>query len=124
MDGKHSRLEELIRWYPVPFRGTLWDMRITAPIVVLALALCAAAFSFLADDGFSRLAALSKSLEHQQRANARLEENVQTLKRQVHGLQNDPRTVEKAARSELGMARSDELVVVFEKKEHARGEEK
>ena len=31
------------------------------------------------------------------------------------------RTVEKAARSELGMARSDELVVVFEKKEQGSG---
>ena len=42
-------------------------------------------------------------------------------KKQVVGLQNDPRTVEKAARSELGMARSDELVVVFEKKEQGSG---
>lgn len=99
-------------------------MRITAPIIVLGLALCAAAFSFLSDDGFARLQSLTKSLEHQQRANARLEENVQALKRQVHGLQNDARIVEKAARSELGMARSDELVVVFEKKEQSRGEDK
>ncbi|MEY4668666.1 MAG: Septum formation initiator [Pseudomonadota bacterium] len=99
-------------------------MRVTAPIVVLTLALCAAVFSFLSDDGFSRLNSLAKSLDLQQRANARLEENVQALKRQVHGLQNDPRIVEKAARSELGMARSDELVVVFEKKEQARGEGK
>jgi cell division protein FtsB len=99
-------------------------MRVTAPIIVLALALCAAVFSFLSDDGFSRLNSLAKSLDLQHRANARLEENVQALKRQVHGLQNDPRMVEKAARSELGMARSDELVVVFEKKEQARGEDK
>ena len=99
-------------------------MRITAPIIVLALALCAAVFSFLSDDGFSRLNSLAKSLDLQQRANARLEEHVQALKRQVHGLQNDPRMVEKAARSELGMARSDELVVVFEKKEQARGEDR
>lgn len=97
-------------------------MRITAPLIILGLALCAAAFSFLSDDGFSRLSSLSKSLESQRRANLRLEESVQALKRQVNGLQNDPRTVEKAARSELGMARSDELVVVFEKKEQARGE--
>ena len=99
-------------------------MRITAPIVVLALALCAAVFSFLSDDGFSRLNSLAKSLDLQQRATARLEDGVQALKRQVHGLQNDTRMVEKAARSELGMARSDELVVVFEKKEQARGEDK
>lgn len=99
-------------------------MRITAPLIVLALALCAAAFSFLSDDGFSRLSSLTKSLEQQQRTNVKLEESVQALKRQVNGLQNDARIVEKAARSELGMARSDEIVVVFEKKEQARGEGK
>lgn len=99
-------------------------MRATAPIVILALALCAAAFSFLSDDGFSRLTSLSNSLDQQRRSNDRLEENVQALKRQVLGLQNDPRTVEKAARSELGMARPDELVVIFEKKEQARAEDR
>jgi cell division protein FtsB len=97
-------------------------MRATAPLLILALALCAAAFSFLSDDGFSRLTSLSNSLEQQRRSNDRLEENVQALKRQVLGLQNDSRTVEKAARSELGMARPDELVVIFEKKEQARAE--
>lgn len=99
-------------------------MRITAPLVILACALVAAAFSFLSDDGFSRLTSLNKSLELQQRANARLEDNVQSLKRQVVGLQNDVRTVEKAARSELGMARPDELVVIFEKKEQGSGEDR
>jgi cell division protein FtsB len=96
-------------------------MRITAPLIILACALVAAVFSFLSDDSFARLSSLTKSLELQQRANARLEDGVQALKKQVIGLQNDPRTVEKAARSELGMARPDELVVVFEKKEQAGG---
>ena len=97
------------------------DMRITAPLVILACALIAASFSFLSDDGLAKLSSLLRSLELQQRANLKLEDNVQSLKRQVVGLQNDPRTVEKAARSELGMARSDELVVVFEKKEQGSG---
>jgi hypothetical protein len=35
----------------------------------------------------------------------------------VSGLQSDPRTVEKAARSELGMARPGEMVVIFEKQD-------
>ncbi len=80
-------------------------------------AIVAAVVSFLTDDGFARLHTLSKSLEQQQRSNARLEESVQSLRRQVAGLQGDARTVEKAARSDLGMARSDEMIVVFEKKE-------
>jgi cell division protein FtsB len=92
-------------------------MRSTATILILLCALVAAAFSFLSDDGFSRLTALHRSLEQQQRTNEKLSETVQGLQRAVEGLQADPRIVEKAARSELGMAKPGELVVIFEKKE-------
>lgn len=82
----------------------------------------AAAFSFLSDDGFVRLSSLNRRLEQQQRANVKLSDTVQALKREVQGLQADPRTVEKAARSELGMSRPDEVVVIFEKKDKSSGE--
>ncbi len=82
----------------------------------------AAAFSFLSDDGFVRLSSLNRRLEQQQRANSKLADTVQALKREVQGLQVDPRTVEKAARSELGMSRPDEVVVIFEKKDKNGGE--
>jgi len=97
-------------------------MRMTTPKILLACALIAAALSFLSDDGFIRLTPLSKGLEQQQRVNAQLEDGIYALKRQVNGLQSDPRAVEKAARSELGMARPDEMVVLFEKKEPAHAE--
>ncbi len=92
-------------------------MRLTLTNVLIVCAVAAALFSFLADDGFTKLGSLTRSLEQQHRANERLQESVDSLKRQVAGLQADARTVEKAARSELGMARSDEMVVIFEKKD-------
>jgi cell division protein FtsB len=96
-------------------------MRSTATLLILLCALVAAAFSFLSDDGFSRLTALHRSLEQQQRTNDKLSETVQALGREVQGLQSDPRIVEKAARSELGMSKPGELMVIFEKKEGAHG---
>jgi len=99
-------------------------MRSTATLFILACALIAAAFSFISDDGFVRLSALTRSLEQQQRTNAKLADNVQALKREVQGLQSDPRIIEKAARSELGMARPDEVVVIFDKKDDAHGKNK
>jgi cell division protein FtsB len=96
-------------------------MRSTATLFILLCALVAAAFSFLSDDGFSKLTALNRNLEQQQRTNSKLSDVVQSLQREVQGLQSDPRTVEKAARSELGMARPGEMVVVFEKKGEAQG---
>lgn len=92
-------------------------MRSTATLFLLLGALAVAAFSFLSDDGFGKLSNLSRTLEQQQRTNARLSDTVHALKREVHGLQSDPRTVEKAARSDLGMARPGEMVVIFDKKE-------
>lgn len=94
-------------------------MRVTATKILIVCAVAAAAFSFLADNGFTKLGSLSRSLAQQQRSNERLNESVDALKREVAGLQADARSVEKAARSELGMARSDEMVVIFEKKEQA-----
>lgn len=94
-------------------------MRSTATLFLLLGALAIAAFSFLADDGFGKLAGLNRNLEQQQRTNTKLSETVQALKREVGGLQSDPRTVEKAARSELGMARPGEMIVIFEKREEA-----
>lgn len=97
-------------------------MRSTATLFLLGCAVVAAAFSFLSDDGFVRLSSLNRRLEQQQRANAKLSDTVQALKREVQGLQADPRIVEKAARSELGMSRPDEVVVIFEKKDKNGGE--
>lgn len=96
-------------------------MRSTATLLILLCALVAAAFSFLSDDGFSKLTALGRSLEQQQRTNDKLSDTVRSLQREVAGLQSDPRTVEKAARSELGMAKPGELMVIFEKKEDSSG---
>jgi cell division protein FtsB len=94
-------------------------MRFSVSMIVLLFALIAATILVVSDDGFARLASLQRSLDHQQRSNARLTEEVQALRREVQGLRNDPRVIEKAARGELGMAKPDELVVVFEKKEAA-----
>jgi cell division protein FtsB len=92
-------------------------MRSTATLFLLLGALALAAFSFLSDDGFGKLAALNRNLEQQQRTNLKLADTVGALKREVRGLQSDPRVVEKAARSELGMARPGEMVVIFEKRD-------
>jgi cell division protein FtsB len=99
-------------------------MRSTATLFLLLGALAVAAFSFLSDDGLGKLSNLTRTLEQQQRTNARLSDTVHALKREVHGLQSDSRTVEKAARSELGMARPGEMVVIFEKKDAGAASER
>lgn len=101
----------------LPKRGSLYCMRMSGPILVVVFALAVAAVSYLLDDGFAKVASLQRSVEQQRRANSKLAEGVEVLKREVTGLQSDPRVVEKAARSELGMVRPDEMIVIFEKKQ-------
>ncbi len=97
--------------------GYLRDMRSTTSLYILLFALAAAIVSFVADDGFTKLSVLNRNLDQQRRTNEKLETKVTALREQVKGLQVNPRTIEKAARSELGMARPNEVIVVFEKQD-------
>lgn len=88
--------------------------------VTLVLVICACAAGLLTlfgDDSFSRLRALSRSVGLQQQKNAELEAHVSGLKRRARGLVEDDRELEKAARNELGLARPDEYIFIFDKKE-------
>lgn len=91
-------------------------MRVNTPLLLLICALVTAIISLLADGGYSRLVTMERGVARQARKNEILNDQVQSLKREVVMLQNDPRSVEKAARSELGMSRPDEVTVIFEKK--------
>ena len=91
-------------------------MKYKVPVILIVCSLVTAALSFVADDSLAHLSALRRSVEEQRQANEELADTVGTLRREVQGLQRDPRSVERAARSELGMARPNEIVVVFDKK--------
>lgn len=64
--------------------------------------------------GLPRYQALSTELQRVRNFNAKLETDVQHLKREVHGLRADPGMVERIARDELGMVHDDEIVFQFE----------
>ena len=89
-------------------------MRITAPLILTLCALATAILSLVGDDSYGKLLGVRGSIEHQKKTNAKLDESVTSLKRQIYGLQNEDRALEKAARNELGMARPDEDIVIFD----------
>jgi len=93
-------------------------MRATAPFFLLLCAIVTALVSLFGDDTYNRLSSLKSGLEHQQKTNGRLEDRVQSLRKQVSALQTDPRAIERAARGELGMSKPNEVTVVFDRPEH------
>ena len=99
-------------------------MKGLAPGIILFCALVAALFSLFGDDSYGRMQSLEKSLAAQQQKNSELNAHVSTLKRDVYGLQHDNRVLEKAARNELGMARPDEMIFIFDKASKNNGDSK
>ena len=88
-------------------------MRLLTPTIVFLLAAITVAFTLFGDGSYGDLSRLRETLAGQKRKNDTLNEQVGTLKREVHALQHDDRALEKAARNELGMARPDELIFFF-----------
>ena len=93
-------------------------MRQWIPLVLIGCALVTALFALFGDGSFSQLQTMQRSLDQQVQRNADLRDEVGALRREVVGLQSDSRAIEKAARNELGMARPNEKIFIFEKKNH------
>ena len=84
-----------------------------APILILLCALTIGICTFFGADGLPSLSAMRTNLRQQELHNAELDKTVRSLRREVAALESDPRTIEKAARQELGLARPGEKVFVF-----------
>ncbi|NDC38219.1 MAG: hypothetical protein EBZ48_09230 [Proteobacteria bacterium] len=89
-------------------------MRGKGTLLLLVGAIITTLISVFGGDNLSKLHALKGSLAQQRERNEELGGYVASLRREVHGLRSDDRVLEKAARNELGMARQDEIVILFE----------
>lgn len=85
-------------------------------LAILVIALVAVTSSLLGSGGFERRSALEASVAAQRARNRALSNEVNLLKREVYGLQQVPRELEKAARNNLGMARPDEFIFIFDER--------
>lgn len=89
-------------------------MKQFAPLIVVVLAILTALLTVLGDDSYSRLSRFKETIVLQKEKNDVLRSRVEDLRLQVNGLLSSDRTLEKAARNELGMARPDEMIFLFE----------
>jgi cell division protein FtsB len=80
------------------------------PFLVLVVAIVAVPMRVLDEQGLPRYRALSDELRDVSGENERLEREVRRLEREVHDLRDDPGTIERIARDELGLVKPGELV--------------
>ena len=94
--------------------GRLSDLRYLTPALIFVLALTIGVFSVYGGGSYAGLKSLKRSLVIQQRKNFEERRYIEGLQRQVSGIEQDARILEKTARNELGMARPDELIFIFD----------
>lgn len=84
------------------------------PLGLLLFAIIFVPLRMLEAEGLPRYRALRTELQQTQAANERTRHQVTELQRQVERLRSDPESLERIARDELGMLRSDEIVFQFQ----------
>jgi cell division protein FtsB len=83
------------------------------PLSLLLFAIVFVPLRILEAEGLPRYRALREELTQTRANNARMRRQVEELTRKVEQLRNDPQAIERIARDELGMLRSDEIVFQF-----------
>lgn len=72
-------------------------------------------FTIFGDQSYSELKTLQSSLARQNRDNSELKEYISDLKQRIFKLENDNRTLEKVARSELALGKDNEFLFIFDR---------
>lgn len=83
-------------------------------IFFLIGAIAVFAYFLLGDGSISNFHSLKESLDTQRVKTEELRTKVDSLKSQAYKLKKDDRFLEQAARNELGLARPDELIFLFD----------
>lgn len=83
----------------------------------VAIAFMLAVGSLSAEGGFRRYARLKRDLHALEEKNARLTADNARLKREVQRVRTEPAAIERAAREQLGLVRSGEIVFNLEARE-------
>lgn len=83
------------------------------PLGLLLFSIVCVPVGILESEGLPRYLALRAELQQTRDRNSQLRDEVLQLNEQVGQLRNDPRAIERIARDDLGMLRSDEIVFQF-----------
>ncbi len=93
-----------------PFVSRCWEFT----KVILAVMAIAAIGMVAAAGALNQKQLLEEKKHALEKENERLKQEIKMLEREITSLRDNPRAVEKAAESKLGMARPDDTVYVFE----------
>ncbi len=82
-------------------------------VLLLGCAACIAMVTVFGENGILKVLAQRNYLSDLQDTTANIRQENRQFSRQVEGLKNDPRVIEKIAREKLGMAKKGEIIFSF-----------
>ncbi len=85
------------------------------PLGLLTVAVVGAPLMIFSRDGLPRLRAVERELVGVESENAQLEREIGILRATVQRLRDDPATLERLARDDLGLIRQNEVIFQFPK---------
>lgn len=83
------------------------------PLAILALAVVAAPWMMLSASGLQKLSSLQEEKRRADEEVSRLTQEIGQLRAEVRRIREDPASVERVARDELGLVRKTEVVFQF-----------
>ena len=86
------------------------------PLAVLTMSVVAVPVLLLEPEGLPRMRNLENELRGVEDENAELDRNIAKLRVDVKNLRENPTTVERIAREQLGLVRKSEVVFQFDRK--------
>ncbi len=86
-------------------------------IILIIFSLSLLFFSLTGKHGLIQLQKINYEIKKITEKNTEISDNISRIKNKIYGIQNSNAVIEKTAREELGLARSNEVVYVFPDKE-------
>ena len=96
-------------------------------ISIYSLSVLLLLFSFTGNHGYINFKKLNSEIEKFTNTNSELENKILLLKNKINSLKNNNFALERTAREELGLAKSDEIIYIFsepEKKDNSYNDTK
>jgi cell division protein FtsB len=88
-------------------------IRTWLPLMLIAVAIIGAPIRIFAADGLPRLKAVESELHGVERENEQMMSEIARLRARVLRIRQDPKTIERLARDDLGLVRNNEVIFQF-----------
>lgn len=91
-------------------------MKKFAPFIIFIAGFVFLGMIYFDNNGLKEVTSLKETLENQEQVNYALIKEIRDYKKELRGIQNSNRELEKVIKNEYALGKQDEIIVVFKEK--------